>query len=274
MFTDDNMLSVPVRDTNMPYFYRCADGLWRSDDFSFSQLELDNIENHDMKEAWYNFKQRPEYQLGNIDYSSMESLQHSYEVNLVACAFIRANRDSASPDHKVWAQIKRCLEWLRTTDMYACPASTQYHDSKPGGLVYHTLKVVERIIQLAKSDPFKDLVALEDAVLIALVHDWCKLGLYDSYTRNVKNEQTGQWEKVPSYKYKEDRAFCLGHGVSSMYLAMMFFHLTMEECAAIRFHMSRWNCPDSEVNELQQANRLYPLVHLLQFADQLAIVRY
>lgn len=274
MYTDDMIKNMPVRDISKPYFYRCADGRWKSGDNYFSGVELDNIEDEQLRQAWENFKQRPEYQLGNIDYSSMESMQHSYEANLVACAFIRANRSVATPDDRVWDRIKKCLEWLRTTDMYTCPASTQYHDSKPGGLVYHTLKVVERIIQLAQSDTFSSVVALEDAVLVALVHDWCKLGLYESYTRNVKNEQTGQWEKVPAYKYKEDRAFCLGHGVSSMYLAMKFFHLTMEECAAIRFHMGRWNCTDSEVNELQQANRLYPLVHLLQFADQLAIVRY
>lgn len=230
----------------------------------------------DICKDWEIFRTRPEYQLGKIDRTNLDTLQDSYEANLIACAFIRANKDTPGrfPDTTIWKTIFKCIDWLRTTDMYTCPASTQYHDSVPGGLVSHTLNVVERTLDLLKAEPFNSQVRVEDAVLVALVHDWCKIGLYDPYTKNVKNEETGVWEKVPAYRYNSDRSFCLGHGVSSMYLAMKFFKLSMEEAAAIRHHMGRWNCPDSEVNELQQANRMFPIVHLLQFADQLSIVRY
>lgn len=43
---------------------------------------------------------------------------------------------------------------------------------------------------------------------------------------------------------------------------------------AIRWHMGRWNVVDSEVNDLQTANENYPMVHMIQFADQLSIVNY
>ena len=32
-----------------------------------------------------------------------------------------------------------------------------------------------------------------------LLHDLCKANFYKRGTRNVKNDETGQWEKVPSY---------------------------------------------------------------------------
>ena len=57
-------------------------------------------------------------------------------------------------------------------------------------------------------------------------------------------------------------------------IANKFFKLDLAECLAIRWHMGRWNVSESEVNEFQQANEQYPLVHMLQFADRLAITAY
>lgn len=292
MFTTDHAIQE-VPELKHTQFYLAADGLYditytcpassvttflRGID-SHSELRFESnaeasseVLSH-ILEDWELFKLRPEYCLGKFDKSSPEALQQSYEANLIACAFVRARRTNASTD-LVWSKILRCIEWLRTTDIYTCPASTQYHDSEPSGLVRHTIVVAEQILNLIKAEPFCSTVKVEDAVLVALVHDWCKIGLYEGYLRNVKDEKTGQWAQVNAYRYKEDRAICLGHGVSSMYLATKFFHLSIDEAAAIRYHMGRWNCVDSEVNELQQANRMYPLVHLLQFADQLAITRY
>ena len=92
--------------------------------------------------------------------------------------------------------------------------------------------------------------------------------------RNVKNEETGQWEKVDAFK-REYSGLTFGHGVTSMFYAMRYMpDLTEEEAAAIRWHQGRWNVCDAELNEFQRCNEIYPLVHLVQFADQLAIVQY
>ena len=93
------------------------------------------------------------------------------------------------------------------------------------------------------------------------------------YMRNVKNDETGIWEKVPSYK-RIDASIPLGHGAQSMFMASRLFKLTADESLAIRWHMGVWNVSSNEYNDLQQANENYPLVHLLQFADQLSIVNY
>ena len=180
---------------------------------------------------------------------------------------------SKNPD-RCYNKLTRCFEWLRNTDFYTCPASTQYHDSFTGGLLKHSLNVCDSAVNLLAAEPFKSTVHIEDAVLVSLIHDWCKIGLYVPYKRNVKDEATGQWNAVDAFRYAENRTICLGHGVSSMYMASKFFNLNMEESLAVRWHMGKWNVADSEINELQQANRMYPLVHLIQFADQLAITDY
>lgn len=275
-FADFNYWFVANPDGTYNIFKK-EDEVFIEDKQNIAETGTYITENEDINSAFELFKQRVEYIVGKKvavpkDWDA-ETLQIDYEKLLIGCAFIKASKDFRFNPDDCWKKIHKCLEWLRSTDFFTCPASTQYHESFPSGLLYHTIQVVNRTVQLMKSEPFSS-VEVAGAILVALVHDWCKIGLYEMYTRNVKNDRSGQWEQVAAYKYRPDRAICLGHGASSMYLAMKFFNLNMEEAAAIRHHMGRWNCVDSEVNELQQANRMYPLVHLVQFADQLAIVNY
>jgi hypothetical protein len=166
----------------------------------------------------------------------------------------------------------RCLKWLRNTDFYSAPASTVYHESCPSGLLHHTLQVVDKIVELSMLPTFL-CVSIEEAVITAIVHDWCKIELYESYIRNVKNEETGQWEQKPAYRRREPR-IPLGHGTTSLYMAQKFFKVSLEQACAIRWHMSKWNTHDVENDDLNYSNNKYPLVLMLQFADQLAINRY
>lgn len=220
------------------------------------------------------FRNRPEYLVGkhiNVNTISSEEAANVYEKLLVGILFMRARKGSVNPDG-AFARFQTCLDWLRTTDMYTAPASTQYHESFPSGLLFHTLKVYNRAVELSRLHMFQT-VSLDSCVLVSLVHDWCKIGLYEQYMRNAKNDKTGKWEQVPSYRHKQT-GIPLGHGASSMYIASKFFRLSQEEAVAIRWHMGAWRVVSSEMDELQLANENYPLVHLLQFADQLSIVNY
>lgn len=160
------------------------------------------------------------------------------------------------------------IDYLKKGDFFEAPASTQFHDCEPGGLLKHTLNVANNVKKLSVIDHFSN-VLLGDAVYAALVHDWCKIGLYESYTRNVKNEATGQWEKVPSYRRK-DSALPLGHGVDSMYRASQLARITVEQALAIRWHMGEYNCAYNESSELHTANDKCPMVQMLQFADRMS----
>ena len=241
-------------------------------------LELFDDSKYDKEEIekdWTDYvTNRPEFTVGvspkTKDINS-EMAVSSYETLIIGVAFVRAYNNGVNPD-SVFPKIYKTLEWLRSGDFYTAPASTIYHESEPSGLLFHTLKVVSKIHELKYVNSF-NLVKIEDAVLVALVHDWCKIGLYEMYTRNQKNEETGQWEKVPAYRRK-DYLLPMGHGVTSMWQASKCFKLSTEEAVAIRWHQGRWNVCDAEVNEFQQSNETYPLVHMLQFADQLAITQY
>lgn len=221
--------------------------------------------------------ERYEYLVGRpltseeIDDMTFEDAKEYYENLLRGVAAVRAFRNGADPDD-AFERIEKTIKYLNTTDFFEAPASTMFHESEPHGLLHHTLKVVSKIQEVAAIPSFCENVNLEAAVLVALTHDWCKIGLYEMFMRNQKNKD-GVWEQVPSYRRK-DFALPMGHGAASMWQVSKFFRLSTEEALALRWHMGRWNVADNEINELQQSNENYPLVHLLQFADQLAITKY
>lgn len=216
---------------------------------------------------------RPERKVGHpvqlVD-RRIDELIADYEELLVGAYILNRPNEQITPGRTQGYMMM--LDWLRSTDFYSSPASTIYHGSYPGGLLIHSLQVYNEAISLMQVDAFKG-VSVDSLTIAALTHDWCKIDSYESYMKNVKNEETGQWEKVPAYK-KNFRGLPLGHGATSMFLASRFFKLDAETACAIRWHMARFNVCDSEVNEFQTANETYPLVHLIQFADQLSITSY
>lgn len=248
-----------------------------------------SIDDGDALLSYEMFAQRPEYIVGRgfegVPQEGglpLENFKLDYELALLGCSLIRNQSKATSFDQlkesdNVIPFFERCIGWIESTDFFTAPASRGYHGSFTGGLLCHCLDVCNNIITLWRTGLFQQQAgdtSLDSAIMCALVHDWCKIGLYESYMRNVKNEQTGKWDKVPAFKYSDESAFVFGHGVSSMFLAGKFFKLTVEESLAIRWHMGRWQVGSCEESELQQSNQRYPLVYLLQFADQLSCTKY
>ena len=196
-----------------------------------------------------------------------EELIKEYDTRLVAAA-VGGERDGNT------TRPLAMLKWLHSTDFYTAPASSRYHESFQHGLLIHSLRVFNALVDIMWGVPsFASKVVPSEAVLCALVHDWCKIGYYESYEKNVKNEATGQWEKQTAYRINQ-RNIALGHGVTSMFLISRFLVLSPDCALAIRWHMGEYNVADNEVNELQKANSEVPLVYLLQFADRLACTDY
>ena len=88
------------------------------------------------------------------------------------------------------------LDWLKRTDFFTAPASSRYHCACESGLVIHSVSVFNTMME-KHFDEETD--SIESFAICALLHDLCKAQFYKVSTRNVKNEQTGQWEKVPYY---------------------------------------------------------------------------
>lgn len=217
------------------------------------------------------FKKCPEYELSSKVDTNILNAKQTYKTFLAGCARVRAYRNGHNPDN-AQSQIDKIFDWLDSTDFFTAPASTVYHEAYQSGLVFHSLNVVKHCQSLKYLDEFHN-ADYVSAILCGLVHDWCKIGLYERYQKNQKNESTGQWEKVDAYKRREFNC-PMGHGTASMFMVMQCMKITPEEAAAIRWHMGKWNVSENEVNEFQQSNEQFPLVHLIQFADQLSITKY
>lgn len=239
-------------------------------DVEYNHLESDVIED------FTQWKSSLEYQVGNPNISSLlpqmddSAKSEYYDMLFVGMVLLRNTRNNIAATSKA---VSGMLDWLHRSDFYAAPASAKYHDAVPGGLLSHSLKVYrEACMMWNQIDKFKT-VSCESMALATLLHDWCKIGLYEQYKRNEKTDY--MWIKRDAYRLKDSaRAFVLGHGTSSLHIAQKFFNLSMEEACAIRWHMGAWCVSDYEKNELRVAGVKYPLVHLVQFADELSLVQY
>ena len=163
---------------------------------------------------------------------------------------------------------EKLLDWMDSkTDFFSAPASTRFHGACEGGLCAHSLNVY-RVLHGTFFTPDED--SEETFAICALLHDLCKANFYKKGIRNVKNEATGQWEKVPSYSV-EDR-FPYGHGEKSVFLIERFMKLKTAEAVAIRWHMGAFDLSDSPEarGSFTLAGEKTPLLPILIAADGLA----
>lgn len=159
--------------------------------------------------------------------------------------------------------VDKLLEWLAGTDFFRAPASTRFHGACEQGLVMHSLNVYQAYMDRFYEEGVDN---LESVTLCTLLHDLCKANYYKAGTRNVKNEATGQWEKVPTFNVEDQ--FPYGHGEKSVFLIERFVRLKPAEAVAIRWHMGgfddaarggRW--------AISQAYDAYPMAVKLHMAD-------
>ena len=155
------------------------------------------------------------------------------------------------------------LEWLSKTDFFTAPASTKFHCACPSGLVQHSISVYRTMVE-RYFDPETD--SEESFAICGLLHDVCKAQFYKEGTRNVKNEQTGAWEKKPYYMIED--SFPYGHGEKSVFLIERFLRLKTSEAIAIRWHMGGFDDAARGGNfAIRQAYDRYPLAVKLHLAD-------
>lgn len=167
----------------------------------------------------------------------------------------------------------KLLEYLSSkSDFFTAPASSRFHYDFEGGLCAHSLNVFHRLVKLLEGEygaDWKDTFSPESVAIVGLLHDVCKINYYKISYRNVKNEETGQWEKKPIYTVEDELPY--GHGEKSVYIVSGFMRLTREEAMAINWHMGGF---DDRVRggsfTVGQAFYKYPLAALTHTADFLA----
>lgn len=135
--------------------------------------------------------------------------------------------------------LSNLLNWLENeTDFFSAPASTNFHGNYEGGLLEHTVNVLEYALTLfnftqkRSSDNIEHLK--ESLIISALFHDICKVNCYskeEKWTKNSKN----QWVSYKGWVYKDE--FPMGHAEKSVYLINKHMQLNDIEALAIRWHM-------------------------------------
>ncbi len=169
--------------------------------------------------------------------------------------FIRIYRENVNREGS-----EELLKWIEKTDFFTAPASSKYHNACEGGLCAHSLSVYHTLMEKHFNEETDD---IESFTISALLHDLCKAEFYKVSTRNVKNEDTGKWEKVPYFAI-EDK-FPYGHGEKSVFLIERKMRLRLEEAMAIRWHMGGFD--DSAGYSISLAYEKYPLAVKLHLSD-------
>ncbi len=192
---------------------------------------------------------------------------------------------------ELMAKIERAgkeelMDYIRNkTDFYYAPASTRFHLSCEGGLLQHSLNVYDCLVAKLSSpvwNKFLKDVPEESLILMALLHDLCKVNFYVKGSKNqktydaekvaaadkwqVKHDEKGNfiWETVSTYEV--DDKMPLGHGEKSVMLINCFMKLKTIEIFAIRWHMG-YAEEKSQYNALSSSMEKYPVVLALHEAD-------
>ena len=159
------------------------------------------------------------------------------------------------------------LAWMKTTDFFTAPASTRYHGACEGGLVMHSVNVCNVLLhRFGPGSGAEPAVPEESLAICGLLHDLCKANYYKPGFRNVKDDASGVWSKVPSYSVQD--AFPYGHGEKSVWLIERHIRLKPAEATAIRWHMGGFDdAVRGGSHAISDAWRQYPLGAMLHMAD-------
>lgn len=159
------------------------------------------------------------------------------------------------------------LAWLDKTDFFTSPASTKFHGNYVGGLVEHSVQVVEYALTVfnwtVKYRP--ELEYLRESIIICgLFHDVCKVNQYSMGEQFTKDDNN-RWVKYMGWKY-EDK-FPMGHGEKSVYYVSKYMELTQPEVLAIRYHMGQVESNSGMGLYSYQSAFENPLVKIIIAAD-------
>lgn len=172
------------------------------------------------------------------------------------------------------------IEWLKSSDFFTAPSSVEYHNNCIGGLADHSLNVYKAAQRIYSDlvplkvnyDKDNDGITEESLIITTLLHDVCKINLYEPVDKFYKDDNDNNWHKYSAWKIKDK--FPMGHGEKSVFIIQNFIKLTGIEALAIRWHMGEFDSgavmsPYQKYPYIQATND-YPLVMILHLADTFA----
>jgi hypothetical protein len=134
---------------------------------------------------------------------------------------------------------------LKSLGYFDAPASKGHHLAVRGGLVWHSLNVTRRLVELS------DVMGVawtrnESPYLVGMLHDLVKCKCY-----RLRDDAKGYEYVQPAYP---------GHGVASVMIATvdLGIQLNPDEAAAITWHMGAFGLQGREMDEFDSALDRYP----------------
>lgn len=167
-------------------------------------------------------------------------------------------------------------------DILKSPASTRFHGAWEGGLIDHSIAVYGAAIK-SKSAYTEKYNALNP--IFFLFHDLCKCGRYYLDSRNIKNPDSGKWERKSVYSKTID-SDSMPHGpesVARIYNLILKYRdnmcwlehqFTDSWRLAITYHMGTYGISDQDVGDFNSAKQIHPEILLMHHADEIASQLY
>jgi len=149
------------------------------------------------------------------------------------------------------------------TEWLTAPASTRFHLCRENGLLEHSVNVAETLIRI--KDTLYPLIEDESCVIVALLHDFGKVGMPKEplYLKNSPTEKQRRAGYGPSYPYSYNQGLTyLSVPIRSLYLALPYISLSEDEAQAIAYHDGQYVEDNRSVAKNER-----PLTLLLQYAD-------
>lgn len=154
----------------------------------------------------------------------------------------------------------RYLESNRV-DFFNKPFNNKPDMAYAGSLCEHSLKLYNELTKLA--DIYAPGIYSEiELIKVALFKDIYRAELYESYMRNRKNDETGQWESVIDYRAKDERPVFGDISFSSYMIARKFINLDNDEIVEAIVQSDPGSSLDS-----YQVRKSYKLVTLTMMAE-------
>jgi len=161
-------------------------------------------------------------------------------------------------------EFNTLMEYIENeTAWLTAPASTRFHLCRENGLLEHSINVAETMIRIKNT--LYPMIEDESCVIVALLHDLGKAGMPGEplYLKNKPTENQRRAGYGPTYPYSYNNGLTyLSVPIRSLYLALPFLTLSVEETQAIAYHDGQY----VDDNRSAAKNEC-PLTLLLQYAD-------